>query len=127
MDKQGLKILRKNLDAFIKADPVQITLSRPTQVDTGNGGWKPGIPLTLNPQQMRLVPFKRRVSDDVQNTQDGQLMLATYILVGRYNVDAQKGDEFSHNDVNYRIHSVEPKSNDRANTDRVTLVLEVRD
>lgn len=127
MDKRGLKILRRNLDAFIKADPIEVTLSRPTKVDAGNGGWKPGIPVTLNPQQMRLVPFKRRVSDDVQNTQDGQLMLAPYILVGRYNIDVQKGDEFTHNDLSYRVHSIEPKSNDRTQTDRVTLVLEVRD
>lgn len=127
MDRTGLKILRLNLDAFIRADPVMITLSRPNKVATDNGSWTYGTPTPVDPQQMRLVPFKRRVSDDVKDTDDGQNKLANYILTCHYNVDAQPGDEFSHNNVNYRVRDIEPKTNDRTSTDRVTLILEVRD
>lgn len=127
MSKKGLLILRRNLDAFIKADPVMITFSRPVQVSTPAGGWKPGVPVTIPAQQLRFVPFKRRMSNDVQNTQDGPLQQGNYILVGRYNTDVKKGDEFSYNSLDYKVIQIEPKSDDRSQTDRVTIALEVRE
>ncbi len=126
MGSAELLLRRRNLDAFIRADPVTITFSRPTQVNTGNGGWKPGTPTVLPPQQMRFVPFKRRLSDEIVNTQDGYQMYGEYVLVGRPNIDAEKGDEFDHNGLHYRVKDIEPKSDDRAQSDRVSLLLEVR-
>lgn len=118
---------RLNLDAFIKADPVDIVIKRSVVTQTLAGGQIKGPPTSLPSQQMRLVPFKRRVNKDVQNTQDGLLRVADYILVGRWNIDVQKGDEFSHGGLNYKVCDLEPKTLDRTGTDRVVCTLEVRD
>lgn len=126
MEIGALPILRRNLSAFISADPVSIVLTRSTQVKTLAGGTTKGMPVSLPPQQFRLVPFKRRLSNEIQNTQDGNLKLASYVLVGRYNVDVQRGDEFDHNGESYTVVDIEPKTNDRLNTDRVSCSLEIR-
>src|SRR6266576_5544639 len=125
MDQQGLLILRRNLDAFIRADPVMVTFTRSTPVQTLTGSHTKGNPTPINPQQFRFVPFKRRLSKSISNTQDGPLSLTEYVLVGRHNVDVQKGDEFSHNNRNYKVTEIEPRTDDRSTTDRVTIALEV--
>lgn len=128
MEQKALRILRRNLDAFIKADPVDVIFTRPTQVqNVSTGGWIKGTPVTLPPQQFRFVPFKRRLSDQTQNTQDGPLRLGDYIIIGKYSVDVEIGDEFGYNARNYRVKDIEPKTDDRSLTDRVTVSLEVRD
>lgn len=128
MDQKALPTLRRNLNEFINADPVMVSFARPAQVqNVSTGGWVRGAVSTLNPQQFRLVPFKRRMSDSIQNTQDGPLRLADYILVGRYNVDVEVGDEFTHNGLLYNVTEIEPKTDNRATTDRVTIALAIRD
>jgi hypothetical protein len=127
MDQQGLLILRRNLDAFIRADPVNVVFSRSTPVQTLAGGHTKGVPTQLASQQFRFVPFKRRLSSSINNTQDGPLSVTEYVLVGRHNVDVQKGDEFFHNSRNYKVTEIEPRTDDRSTTDRVTIALEVRD
>ena len=127
MERYALLTLRRNLAEFISVDPVNISLVRTPQVfNPSTGSWTKGSPVTLNPQQFRLVPFKRRLSDTTQNTQDGALNVADYTIVGRYNVDVEKGDEFAHNGLNYRVIDLEPKSDDRSQTDRVVAALEIR-
>jgi len=127
VDRKGLMVMRRNLDAFIRSDPTMITLVRTAKVQTSAGGWVKGTSTPIPAQQMRFVPFKRRMSDAVNNTQDGPLSLAEYILVGRYNVDVQKGDEFDYNGLHHSVTQIEPKTQDRAQTDRVTIALEIRD
>lgn len=123
----ALLALRRNLDAFIRADPVTLVLQRPNKIQTSAGGVITSDPAPLPPQQFRLAPFKRRQSNDIQNTQDGYLRLGEYVLVGRHNADVEKGDTFEYNNLIYRVREVEPRTDQRATTDRVSAALEVRD
>lgn len=123
LDLKGLRILRKNMDAFIRADPVEIALSRRVKVKTDAGGWVQGPPRVLDPQQFRIGWFTRRLSKSVENTAEGYISVQSYILIGRHNVDLLPDDEFDYNGDHYFVKEVEPKANDRANTDRVVGIL----
>ncbi len=124
MDKRALPLLRRNIDVFIKADPALIELKRSTKVETPAGGWTETFSI-LPPQEFRLVPFKRRLTAQEVNTQDGPIPRLSYTLVGRYNVDVEKGDIFDLNDDRWRVVGVEPNTDRRERTDRVVAELEV--
>lgn len=124
MDKRALLMLRRNIDAFIKADPVTIALNRITKVETPAGGFTEES-YDILPQEFRLVPFKRRLTQQEVNTQDGPIPHLAYVLVGRYNVDVEKGDFFDLNGDRWRVVGVEPNTDRRDRTDRVSAELEV--
>lgn len=123
LDLKALKLLRKNMDAFIRADPVMIQLSRRVKVKTDAGGWVQGPPQTLEPQQFRIGWFTRRLSKSVENTAEGYISVQSYILIGRYNIDLLTDDEFDYAGDHYIVTEVEPKANDRTHTDRVVGIL----
>lgn len=50
------------MDAFINADPVDLTLHRPTFVDTADGGRAVAGNDTLAVQRFGIYPFKRRLT-----------------------------------------------------------------
>ena len=124
MDLKALPLLRRNVDAFIKADPVELVLNRVQRVPTAAGGYTEET-YDTPPQQFRLVPFKRRLTNQEANTQDGPIPHLDYVLVGRYNVDVEKGDFFDLNGDRWRVVGVEPNTDRRSRTDRVSAQLEV--
>lgn len=124
MDKRALLMLRRNINAFIKADPVELSLNRIQKVDTPAGGWTEES-YDIPPQEFRLVPFKRRLTNQEANTQDGPIPHLSYSIVGRYNVDIEKGDFFDLNGDRWRVVGVEPNTDRRDRTDRVVAQLEV--
>jgi len=127
MDTIELKVMRRQLDAFIQADPRTIVFTRQTKVDSGAGGWVQGPEVHTNPQQFRLVPFKRRLTQQEQNTQDGDVPLIPYVLVGYWNSDVERDDLFTLSGIYYEVIGVEPKiASDRSQADRVVCELEVR-
>lgn len=119
LDLKALPLLRKNLDEFIKADPVTIVLTRRDPQRTASGGWTQGPPRDLPSQQFRTVPFKRRLSNTRAQTADGDVISEDWVLVGRINVDIRRDDTFYLNGDKYKVTNVEPKTNDRSKTDRV--------
>jgi hypothetical protein len=127
LDLKALPVLRKNLDAFIRADPVSITLERRVKVKTDAGGFVKG-PLTDIPaQQFRVVPFKRRLYDYTAGTAGGMIPVEQFALVGRINVDIKRDDEFTIKGNRYRVKSIEPQTDeDRSKTDRVVAMLEAQ-
>lgn len=125
MDRKALPILRRNVSAFIKADPVTIELQRVTRESTPAGGWVEGDAEPVPPQEFRLVPFKRRLTQQTVNTQDGPIPHLDYVLVGRHDVDVERGDFFDLNDDRWRVVGVEPNTDRRSRTDRVTAHIEV--
>jgi hypothetical protein len=124
MDVRAMPMLRRNVDAFIKADPVTISLQRVVRVDTPAGAWTEEF-YELPPQEFRLVPFKRRLTSQESNTQDGAIPHLSYSIVGRYTVDIAKGDIFDLNGDRWRVVGVEPNTDRRSRTDRVVAELEV--
>lgn len=127
LDLKGLPVFRKNLDAFIRADPIKVALSRQTKVESDAGGFIKGPAQTLELQEFRLVPFKRRLYDYTMNSSSGRIPMEQFALVGRFNVDIERDDEFTIGKNRYRVKSIEPQTNeDRTKTDRVVAMLEVQ-
>ena len=97
---------RRQVDAEIKADPVDIILMRKTKVADGAGGWKWSDEAPLRPQQVTIVPAKRRLSDMLVNTELGDVVNAPYIVLGRYTLDIQRGDHFTWNGDDFKVDQV---------------------
>lgn len=126
MGNVELLAMRRQVLAFIEAQPIQLRLQRPTWTDSAAGGRIEGDPVQLAWQRFRLVPFKRRLTRQTVDTQDGDIPLTEYVLVGRHNADVQTDDYFEYSGRTYRVVGVEPKSMDDARTDRRVVELEVR-
>lgn len=124
LDLKALPVLRRNLREFVRADPIMVTITRPVLTRTAAAGYKKTSSSTLAPQQFRLVPFKRRLSDYTSVTPHGTYSVEYYVLVGEVTVDIRRDDTFELNGDHYRVVSVEPKTEDRTKTDRV--VAEIR-
>lgn len=120
-----LLMMRRSLNAFVEADAVTITLSRPQKIDMGNGGWREGDPIVMPPQQFRLVPFKRRLTEQESNTQDGDIPSLPYVLVGEIGVDVRRDDEFDFRGRQCKVVGVEPSTGTIAD-DRMVVEFEMR-
>jgi hypothetical protein len=126
MERKGLPVLRRNLKEFIKADYRDIFLKRPTKTSTPNGSWIEGLPDEMAPQMFRLVPAKRRHSNPEVDSQDGNIPFQDWTMVGEYNADVQRDDEFDLNGDHYKVTAVTPDTAEREFADRVVVQLELR-
>lgn len=97
---------RRQVDAEIKADPVMIVLTRQEKVSDGAGGWRLSEPRDLDPQEVAIVPAKRRLSDMLVNTELGDVVNAPFIVLGRYNLDIERGDHFTWNGDDFKVDQV---------------------
>lgn len=101
---------RQQVQEFIAAEPAVIALNRKPRVSTAAGGYTEGDETTLDPQQFRLVPFKRRLTHGAASGSGGEGRVASlpYVLVGAHDADVQIGDYFSYNGLDYEVLSIEP-------------------
>lgn len=98
---------RRHTKAFMDRDPLSISLTRKTRVDSGAGGWVHSNPVTLDPQEFRMTPFKRRLGPGESASPDGDVANTQFLLMGTVDADIEKGDEFSVGDDNFlvlRVH-----------------------
>lgn len=123
MDATMTGPLRKVMAAFIKADGRSITLQRPSFSHTSTGGYVKGGFQALPPQVFRLVMYRRRLTDLTTPKSDGEVPTLPYVLVGVYNSNIQRMDEFTLDGAYYRVQGIEPHTNDRVHTDRVVAQL----
>jgi hypothetical protein len=123
MDATMAKELRAVMEEFIRADGRMISLQRPEFSRTDTGGYAKGNYSSLPPQLFRLVPYRRRLTDLTTPRADGEVPTLPYVLVGLYNSNIQRMDEFTLDGVFYRVQGIEPHTNDRAHTDRVVVQL----
>lgn len=99
---------RRQIDAMIKADPVAVVFRRKTKVETADGGWKWSDLLPLpDPQEIRLIPFKRRMTEFLKNTELGDVSDLPYVILGRHNLDVAKEDIFTINDQVYQVKTID--------------------
>ncbi len=122
-----LKLRRRVLDAYIAADPVTVSLVRYPRVDDGAGAWRKGTPVNVAPQIMRLIPYKRRLTNLTDHTADGDIPNVQYSLVATPGVDVKRWDEWFYNGTWFKVMGIEPKTQIRALADRVTILIEIRD
>lgn len=123
MDAKMAPYLRKVMAAFIEADGRSITLQRPEFTKTDTGGYAKSNFTPQPPQTFRLVPYRRRLTDLTTPKADGEVPTLPYVLVGYYNSNIQRMDEFTLDNVYYRVQGIEPHTNDRVHTDRVVAQL----
>lgn len=122
-----MRIRRSNLSTYIAADPVTLIFTRYPRVEDGAGGWRKGSPTQTAPQQMRLIPYKRRLSSLTDMVTPGEIPNAQYSLIAAYNADVQRYDEFELNGEWMKVIGVEPKSHIPDMSDRLTILIEIRD
>jgi len=104
---------RRNVRAFIKADPVYVSFTRRVKTPSPAGGWTWVDSDPVAPQEGRLVPSKRRYADMTVNTEAGQVVLWPYLLLGYHDMDIQEGDHFVLNGQAYEVKSIEPDREER--------------
>lgn len=95
MNHAELVMRRRNVLAFIIADPVQVTLTRtgePTKTEAG--GFLPGTETTLAPQQARIVQNKRRYNPGLINAEAGDIPKTDYLMIMTYDKDVEEEDSF---------------------------------
>jgi hypothetical protein len=89
-----LRVMRRNTAEFIAADDRPVTLRRATPVPNGTGGTKPGTPVPLPTQTMRLLPAAESTSTE-RRLPDGTLVKPTWVLLGVHTADMLRGDVFT--------------------------------
>jgi len=111
MNHTELVMRRRNVLAFIQADPVQIVFTRdgePTK--TAAGGLVPGVPSVLPQQQARIVQNKRRYNNGLVNSEAGDIPHTDYLLIGMHTLDVEVGDRFTWLGEHYEVTGIhEPR------------------
>lgn len=118
---------RRNLAAFISADPISVEFQRYPQVSDGAGAWTKGSVVNVPAQTGRLVPYKRRLASLSDDIPAGDIPNVQYSLVGPWNMDVERWDEFAYNGAWYKVTGMEPNSERTEFNDRVTVLVQLRD
>lgn len=108
MNKIELLMRRRNVLAFIKADPVQIEFSRSAAPTTSAAGGriKGAPPTTLPPQQARIVQNKRRFNNGIVNSEAGDIPHTDYLLIGKHTLDINEEDTFLWLGTHYHVTGI---------------------
>lgn len=104
---------RRQVDAEIKTDPIDIVVYRKPKVADGAGGWRWGPPTPVNggrPQTVLIAPAKRRLSDMLVNTELGDVVDYPYIIVAKHDAELQRGDLFTWNGDKFEVKTVHIKT-----------------
>lgn len=118
---------RRSVAAFIEAEQVLILFTRVVKTETSNGSWvEQSSPLAVGPQLFRVVPFKRRLSHQEADTQDGAIPTTAYVLIGKPGVDVKRDDEFKFKGRDCKVVGIEAMTSDEDTTDRVVVEFEAR-
>lgn len=93
---------RKHTQAFIEADPKQVTLLRSTRTPNGSGGFVMSQPSpVLPPQQGRLIPNNRQTNERM--TSDGVQVIPDMVLLMSFDADVLRHDRFEDQDRIYEV------------------------
>lgn len=95
-----LRVQRLLTASFIKADSVEVTITRNSVVSDGEGGYTRQA-VTLAVQTMRLLPLSDGA--DQRLTADGQMVAPKYMLMGDHDADLERWDTFSLDSDRYEV------------------------
>lgn len=98
---------RRQIDEMIRRDAEYISFRRKTRIRTADNGWIEGPEETLAPQQVSLIPFKRRMTEIMVNTEFGDVPDLPYVLLGRHNLNIQQYDTFTLRGEEFRVESID--------------------
>lgn len=106
MDSTERIMARRNTTEFIRADAISVKLIRSTRVASGAGGTVSGSTIELDPQFFRLVPAQSSVFKAITEKIEGPIPQEEWLIVGRYNADIQKDDEFTNEGRRYQVKTL---------------------
>lgn len=107
MNQTELIMRRRNVLAFIQADPVSIAITRDGEpVKTAAGGFVQSPGETLAPQQGRIVQNKRRYNNGLVNSEAGDIPHTDYLLIMTYDKDVAVDDRFTWLDEHYVVTGI---------------------
>lgn len=101
---------RRQIRALISEDPINLVLHRRTEIPDGAGGFKKGPSTPLPAQRVTILPFKRRMSELIIATEMGDVVDYPYAVVGMYNLDIKRDDEFDWDGEHFVVHAVDVKT-----------------
>lgn len=104
---------RRQIDALIRSDAVDIVLNRKTKVDDGAGGWKYGPSTPLKSQTVAIIPLKRRMTEFLINTELGDLPQLPYVIIGYPDLDVEKDDTFTWQGDKFTVETIDIKQDVR--------------
>lgn len=105
MNRTELLMRRKQVAAFVKADPIELNVIRkmPSVRNPATGGMLPGEEVELLPQQARIVQNVRRFTSGVEHAEAGDIPASEYRLVATYATDLEPNDKFMWRGDWYRV------------------------
>jgi hypothetical protein len=101
---------RRQIARMIEDDPITVVLYRRVRETVPGGGWRfkgSGVGDPLRAQRMRLIPFKRRITQQLVSTELGELTDLPYILLGYHDADIQRGDYFRYNGDEFEVRGID--------------------
>lgn len=101
---------RRQIDALIRSDPIELILRRRAKIDVPGGGWRFGSETSLPPQTVTLTPFKRRMSEFVVGTELGEIIDGAYVVLGYSDLDIKRDDRFTHAGQEFTVVQVDIKT-----------------
>ena len=109
MNPTELKMRRRVVQAFIKADPVQVTFNRGGDPNrTAAGGVTRGPATPLLPQQARIVQNRRRYDNGLVNSEAGYIPNTEYLLLGMHTLDVEVDDSFEWAGDTWKVTGIHP-------------------
>jgi hypothetical protein len=109
MNRTELVMRRRNVAAFIAADPASVSFLRqgPSEKTSAGGRVRPA-PRTLDPQRVRIVHNTRRYHDSLVNSEAGEIPDAKYLMLGSHTLDVEKDDSFEWLGHHYKVKGIHP-------------------
>jgi hypothetical protein len=107
MNRVELLMHRREIAAYIKADYVTVVLTPRKKVRTPSGAWVWEDQAPRRPQRVRLVPYKRRLTDFVVNNTAGNVERLPYVLVGDHTMEVAQDDRFQVGDEKFVVKWVD--------------------
>lgn len=96
-----LKAQQRISRAFIDADGRMVVLMRSPRTDDGAGGFVVGTPVPQGAQCLRLLPQEDGATE--RTTAEGESATPQYMLMGPWNANMQRWDEFELDGIRYQI------------------------
>lgn len=104
-----LVMARRQVQAIINSDPEWVVFNRTTLVKQPDNSYKEGPSTPIAAQKVCFIPFKRRLTESIINSEFGEIPGQPYVLVGNYQLDVKRNDEFTWQGDKYVVQALDIK------------------
>jgi len=113
---------RRAVKRMVDGDSTMVAFKRVVMEEDDEGGHEPGLPRTLDPQKVCIVPFKKRLVDGIGVTDFGQVPSTSKVLLAEVGLDIEVNDVFEWRGAEYRVAEFEPILSDIHTIARIDLI-----